>query len=125
MSTPDRHKNKKSLRATNIELQSRDISVSNNDAKIYTRDYDNLYNLRIEKVINNSPTGKRCANMMAKFIIGNGIDESLDKVVNSKGETLNDIADLASNEISYQYGVFFFISWTIDVDYDNLKPKFV
>jgi hypothetical protein len=63
--------------------------------------------------------------MMAKFIIGNGIDESLDKVVNNKGETLNDIADLASNEISYQYGVFFFISWTIDVDYDSLKPKFV
>lgn len=114
---------RKSLRATNIELQSREISISNDDVKIYNRDYDNNYNLRVEKVINNSPTGKRCSNMMAKYIVGNGVSD--EDVVNSKGETINDIADLASNEISTQYGVYFFISWKIDVDFDALKPKFV
>lgn len=123
MSILDNNKNKKSLRATNIELQGRDISIAANDGNIYMRDADNLYNLRIEKVINNSPTAKRCSNMMAKYIVGNGIANEI--VVNKKGETLNDIADLASNEISTQYGVFFFISWTIDIDYDQLKPKFV
>ncbi|KUY29391.1 hypothetical protein [Elizabethkingia ursingii] len=125
MSLSGRHNNRKSLRATNIELHSRDISVVSNDTKIYTTDYDNLYNLRMDKVINNSPTAKRCANMMKKYIVGNGIAEGGDIIVNTKGETLNDISDLAAIEISYQYGVYFFISWTIDVDYDNLKPKFV
>jgi hypothetical protein len=114
---------KKSLRATNIELQSREISISNDDAKIYNRDYDNNYNLRLEKVIRNSPTGNRCANMMAKYIVGNGVDSN--DVVNLKGETINDIADLASNEISTNYGVYFFISWKFDVDFDSLKPIFV
>lgn len=123
MSTFDKNNNRKSLRATNIELNGRDISISNDDAKIYYRDFDNLYNLRIEKVINNSPTGKRCSNMMAKYIIGNGVEG--DFTVNTKGETINDIADLASNEIATQYGVFFFVSWTIEADMDSLQPKFV
>lgn len=114
---------RKSLRATNIELQSREISISNDDSKIYFRDYDNLYNLRMEKVINNSPTGKRCANMMAKYIVGNGVDSN--DIVNSKGETINDISDLASNEIATQYGVFFYITWGLEVDFTELKPKFV
>lgn len=123
MSILDKNNNKKSLRATNIELQGRDISIAANDGNIYLRDSDNLYNLRIEKVINNSPTAKRCSNMMAKYIVGNGVESEI--IVNKKGETLNDIADLAANEISTQYGVFFFTSWTIDIDYDQLKPKFV
>lgn len=123
MSIFDNNKIKKSLRATNIELQGRDISVAANDGNIYLRDFDNLYNLRIEKVINNSPTAKRCANMMAKYIVGNGVEAEI--IVNKKGETLNDIADLASNEISTQYCVFFYITWTIDINWDDLKPKFV
>jgi len=78
----------------------------------------------MEKVINNSPTGKRASNLMAKYIVGDGISEG-DKVVNKKGETLNDIADLAAGEIATQYGVFFFISWKFEVDTELLKPKFI
>lgn len=114
----------KSIRATNLEMHARKITVSNDEAKIYNRDYDNLYPLRMEKVINNSPTGKRCSNMMAKYIVGNGIDNG-DFVVNKRGETLNDIANLSANEIATQYGVFFFISWKFDVDTNALAPKFV
>lgn len=116
--------NRKSLRATNIELHGRDLSVVNDDSKIHTRDYDNLYPLRIEKVINNSPTGKRAANLMAKYIVGDGVSLKGDTIVNKKGETLNDIADLAAGEIATQYGVFFFITWKFDVDNEALKPKF-
>lgn len=112
---------KKSLRATNIELQSRDISVSADDRKIYLRDTDNLYPLRMEKVINNSPTGRRAANMMAKFIVGNGVDGNV--VINSKGETVNDIADLAAGEISSNYGVFFHLDWTFDTEGTEVKFK--
>ena len=70
---------KKSLRASNIELHSRDISLSK-DNGIYKRDIDNMYPLRIENIINNSPTGKRCSNLMAKYIIGRGLDLDLGKV---------------------------------------------
>lgn len=115
MLDPDRHKQKKSLRATNIEMQSRDISViPNDDKKIYSRDYDNLYPLRIEKAINNSPTAKRCANLMAKYIAGQGIEN--DFIVNNKGETVNDLIDLGSVDLAYQYGIFFLQSYKLDVE---------
>ena len=104
----------KSLRATNIELQSRDISISADDRKIYLRDTDNLYPLRMEKVINNSPTGRRSSNMMAKFIVGNGVDGNV--IVNKKGETINDIADLAAGEIATNYGVFFHLDWAFETE---------
>lgn len=107
---------KKSLRASNIELQSRDISVSADDKKIYLRDSDNLYPLRIEKVINNSKTGRRCSNLMAKFILGKGVDPSVDLIVNKRGEKLNAIAKKAAKSISTHYGVFFHIDWSIDVE---------
>ena len=125
MSVNGNNTKNKSLRATNLELHSRDNSISNDDNKIYIRDFDNLYPLRMEKVINNSPTGKRASNMMAKYIVGNGVSLDIDKIVNRKNETINDIADLASNEIATQYGVFFYISWKIEPDFDVLKPKFV
>lgn len=119
--TPTGNKHK-SYRAVNIELHSRQTSVTNDDAKIYTRDYDNLYPLRMEKVINNSPTGKRASNLMAKFIVGDGVFDNF--VVNSKGETINDIADRAAEELSTQYGVFFWIGWKFGVDSEGLKPTF-
>ena len=116
MLNPGKHKKKKSLRASNIELHSRDISVSADDKKIHSRDSDNLYPLRIEKVINGSPTGKRCAFMMSKFIAGNGVDESTDIAVNKKGETVNDLIDSASIDMAYHYGVYFHQTYKLDIE---------
>lgn len=125
MLSPGNNKKKKSLRASNVELQSREISVSkNDDKKIYSRDFDNLGPLRQEKVINNSPTGKRCAYMMSKFIAGNGVDDNIDIVVNQKGETVNDLIDQASVDIAYQYGVFFLQKYKIDVENSVESIKF-
>lgn len=105
-------KNKISLRASSIEIYKRDILISNDDKKIYSRDVDNLYPIRIEGIINNSPTARRCANMMSKFISGLGIDN--DFVINKKGETIGDIIDQSANDISYHYGVFFLVKYIID-----------
>lgn len=128
MSLPDTLKKTKSLRATNIELQSRDISLTRDDKKIYLRDFDNEYPLRIENIINNSSTGKRSSSMMAKFIFGKGVGENKDLIVNKKGQTLNKVARIAASCISKQYGVFFYVSWTVDLDEElnelklTLKP---
>lgn len=109
----------KTLRATNIELFGRDNSVGKGDDKIYLRDSDNLYPLRMEKVIHNSPTGRRASNMMAKFIVGDGMAENF--VVNSRGETVNDIAENAAAEIATHYGVFFHLLWKFGTNGEILE----
>lgn len=124
MLSPGKHKKKQSLRATNIELQSRDISVSKDDKKIYSRDYDNLGPLRQEKVINNSHTGKRCANMMSKFIAGKGVSKELDFEVNKKEETVSDLIDYASSDIAYHYGAFFHQTYNFDLENSISEIKF-
>lgn len=103
-----------SYRAHNLELFSREIkSDKNSSEKIYSRDADNLYPHRVEKVINNSPTGRRCANLMAKYIAGKG------NAVNfpvGRGKFINDIIRAASTDIATQYGVYFRLRYGIDPD---------
>lgn len=101
-------------RAKNTELFSREIKADKNTSeKIYSRDADNMYPLRIEKVINNSPTGRRCANLMAKYIAGNG--NAINFPV-GKGLFINDILKKASRNIAYQYGVYFRQKYIIDLE---------
>ena len=98
-------------RADNVELFSREIkSDTNSSDKIYSRDADNLYPHRIEKVINNSPTGRRCANLMSKYIAGKGNTSNFK--IGKK--YINDIISAASASISKQYGVYFRIKYGID-----------
>ena len=102
------------FRAKNTELFSREIkSDSNSSDKIYSRDVDNLYPLRIEKVINNSPTGRRCANLMAKYITGKG---NITNYPVSKGIFINDILRKAGRSIAYQYGVYFRLKYVLDAE---------
>ena len=102
------------FRAKNTELFSREIKAdSNSSDKIYSRDVDNLYPLRIEKVINKSPTGKRCANLMAKFITGKG---NITNYPVSKGVFINDILRKAGRSIAYQYGVYFRLKYVLDAE---------
>lgn len=101
-------------RAKNIELFSREIKADKNTSeKIYSRDVDNMYPLRIEKVINNSPTGRRCANLMAKYIIGQG---NATNYPVGKGLFINDILRKSGRSIAYQYGVYFRLKYVIDAE---------
>lgn len=109
-------KKTKSLRASNIELHSRDVSVSADDNKIYLRGEDNLYPLTLEKVINNSTTARRSSNLMAKFILGKGVSAEINEVVNKRGEKLNAIAKKAAKSIATQYGVFFHVDYSLDLE---------
>lgn len=101
-------------RAKNEELFSIETTVDQNSSiKIYSRDYDNLYPLRMEKAINNSPTGKRCANMMARYIKGKG---NADNYSVGNGLKINDILRESSIDLAYQGGVFFKVKYGIDVE---------
>lgn len=111
-----------SLRATNVELYSREIVPGESSSKIYSRDADNLYPLRIEKIINNSPTARRCAGLMAKYIIGKGNFENY--YVNPKKRvSINDILRAAANSLAKQYGVYFKINFELDVEATMNSPK--
>lgn len=106
------NRKKQNLRATSVEIYKRENKVSNDDKKIYSRDTDNLYPLRIEGIINNSPTARRCANLMSKYIAGAGAEQ--DFIINRKDETINDIIAQACDSIAYQYGVYFLVKYKID-----------
>ena len=106
-------------RATNTELFSLEIKADKNTPeKIYSRDADNLYPLRIEKVINNSPTGRRCANLMAKYIVGNG---NVTNFLVGKNLFINDILQKSSRSIAYQYGVYFRLKYIIDAEASQVE----
>lgn len=104
------------VRATSREIFTREIKAdANTSDKIYSRDADNKYPERIEGVINNSPTGRRCANLMAKYIAGNG--NTVNFKVGKKGGKdiyINDILRAASSDIAYQYGVYFRLKYDLD-----------
>lgn len=108
--------NKPNFRASSIELFNRDIKPQN-DNKIYTRDEDNLYPQRIELICNNSPTARRCATLMSKYIIGNGVSESQNIQINSKGEKINDLSEKIADDIAVQGGAYLHIRYNLKEDY--------
>lgn len=105
------------LRASNIEVFSRKIHETTvNSKKIFFRDSDNDYFRRLGKVISQSPTGASCANLMAKFIAGDGVDDTQYPLENSHGLGMNDLITLASEDIATYYGVAFFVTYRFDLN---------
>lgn len=100
------------VRATLIELFSRIIPI-NKQTKVYSNDADNLYPNRIERIINNSPTAFRCANLMSKYITGIGLQNDVE-ANKKKNYKLSKIVEISSNSIAYHYGCYFHVTHSID-----------
>lgn len=83
---------------------------------IYQNGKDNAYPQRVERIINGSVTAKTACNMLKKFIVGNGFEDTRlnSIIVNSDllGETtlLKLLSQIASS-ISKQNGAFLQIQW--------------
>lgn len=109
---------KRGLRASIHELYSRDLVVDQNSSKrIHRRDVDNLYPQRIEMVINNSPTGRRCANLMAKYLVGGGASVNF-KIGSRNGKDyyINDLLRSCAHNVSKQYGIYIKNKYVLDVE---------
>ena len=65
--------------------------------KITSYGSDNLYPDRIKQVFLLSPIAKSCVAIQASFIRGDGFERG-DKILNTKGETANDILQLVSED---------------------------
>ena len=105
-------------RASSAELFSREIVADKNTSKkIYSRDVDNLYPLRLERVINNSPTGRRCANLMARYIAGNGNDVNY-KIgrKNGKDYFINDLIRESATYLAKQGGAYYKLKYVLDLN---------
>lgn len=103
-------------KATLIEIFKRYIKLDNSEKKIYTNGKDNLYPNSIERVINNSPSAKRCALIMAKYIAGLGLTNPESNVIINakKNYKITDIISKIALNFSYQYGAFIHIGYGLD-----------
>jgi len=114
------------LRATLLELWKRitPIKVIKGDL-FYFNGEDNLYPYKIEGVINSSPTAFRCADLMAKYIEGQGLKEGIsDLIVNKqKNYKLSNIIEMAASDIAYHYGVWIHVSYGFDFKTGEIIPK--
>lgn len=114
------------VRASLIEMFRRFIPLMTKDKAehVYWNGEDNLYPNEIETVIINSPTAKRAAKLMSKYIGGAGVlDASTEQLARyadlpyvneKKGYKITDIIRIASENIAYQYGVFFHVQYGVN-----------
>lgn len=107
--------NKVGWRASLIELWNRNIKY------VKTKDYwqngdDDNYSLEIERVIMNSPTAVRVADLMSKYIAGMGVTND---VVVYDDVNLSDIVKDMANDLTYQGGFYLHRSIKLDADSGN------
>jgi hypothetical protein len=105
-----------------------DKSIQKDNAKgIMTYGGYNDYPEIIERIVNNSVTGKSSARIYAKFLTGDGfIDEQLNNIIVSKdfrGKkiTLRSLLSQAANSISYFNGVYFHCNISLNREIGSVK----
>ena len=100
------------VRSTIIEVfQKKTTETKYLKDKIYLNGEDNLYPNTLNALINDSPTSKRCSNLMSKYIIGEGVVNDYDI---SRRFTLNDFSTLISRQISVYYGACIWVGYGED-----------
>lgn len=112
------------LRATLVEIFRRAIPLKK-DGKdfILLNGDDNLYPYEIKGVIANSPTAKRAANLMAKFVSGQGLLDDSGNIISTKelpiinaqkGYNAYDLIRIAAPSLCEQGGVWFHVGYGIN-----------
>lgn len=98
-----------------IELAKKVVTKEkDNKLTIYIQDADNLYPNRVKRLIENSPTAFRSANLMAKYIVGKGLrnESVLDKTIDKTlGLNILDFSNVIAKQLSYQNGFFVHVSY--------------
>ena len=109
-----------------VKLPPRNEIKLDKTTGIYLNGKDNAYPQRVERIINASVTAKTACNMLKKFIIGNGFEDTqLNSIVidsDLMGETtlLKLLSQLAST-ISKQNGAFMQLQWDANAQITGAK----
>jgi len=108
------------VRAKLIELYKRYTPFAKKEG-VYHNGHDDNYDAEIERVISNSPTAKRSALMLSKYISGAGVTD--DTVVNfRKNLKKSDIVKEIADDVSVQYGCYIHRSFKIDIQSGKVVP---
>lgn len=103
--------------ARNVKLPERRYKVSDNKSLgIQNYGENNLYPLELRRIVSASSTGASCLRRYAKFILGDGFtDEKLAQTVcNAKGQTFDDVLELADYDLAENWGVALHVNYNID-----------
>ena len=115
--------NVKKIRASLIEMWTR-LTEYDETEKVHLNGEGNQYPHEMELAINNSASGARASNMLAKFIAGESVEE--DVIVNGiTKEKKSDIVRAISVDVSKQYGCFIHVGYGINEtgDLHTVNPK--
>lgn len=81
---------------------------------------DNAFPSLIEALINMSVTSKTCVDRVTKAIYGGSFGEKGEVIVNSKGQTLNEVLRIAAREYAKHNNVFIQIGYDGNFDYKSI-----
>lgn len=82
----------------------------------YNFGLDNAFPSLIEILISGSVTAKTCSDRVSKAIYGKGFGEAGKVIVNSKGQSLNEVFRIASRQYAKHNNVFIQISYDANLD---------
>lgn len=81
---------------------------------------DNAYPSTMEYLLSSSVTAKNCVDKSSKALFGVGVKEG-DKIVNSKGQSLNDIIRTASREYIKHNNAFIWVGYNLLYEVDSIE----
>lgn len=84
---------------------------------------DNLYPQRMYDLIQNSPTGGSCLDRFQTFIEGNGLNNTdfSEYVCNRRGDTVDDIYRLISQDMAYFHGFALHVNYNLACEIVELQ----
>ena len=102
----------KFISATLLELAKRLITFDKSLA-VYANGVGNDYPERVERIINNSATGKPATTLMRKYLVGKGFGDELNATIvnKEKGTTLRRFLYDICHSYAYQNGVFIHVNY--------------
>ena len=87
----------------------------------YNWGIDNAFPSLIETLINQSVTANSCIQKVAKAIYGKSFGDIGKKIINSDGQTLNEVLRIGSREYAKHNNVFFHIGYNAELKINSIK----
>ncbi|OCK42528.1 hypothetical protein BA195_10150 [Tenacibaculum soleae] len=107
------HFNKVKDSILNVKLDKR--------TEVFNWGLDNSFPSLIEILVNHSVTSKNCINKVAKAIYGKSFGKIGNIIINSDGQTLNEVLRIASREYAKHNNVFFHITYNGELRIKAIK----
>lgn len=89
--------------------------------EVFNFGIDNAFPSMVEALVNMSVTSKTCVDRVTKAIYGGSFGEDGDVVVNSKGESLNEVLRIAAREYATHNNLYIHLGYDGNFDYKAIN----